>query len=131
MTATDPRFGSPPPHPPTPQAPSLAGSPPGDARLVQLLKLVEADPSDAFCLYGIAQEYARRGSVDEAVAWYDRCLAVDRDYCYAYFHKARALDDAGRTADAIAALRLGLDRARVSGDAHAASEIAGYLDQLT
>jgi len=96
-----------------------------------LLKLVEADPSDAFCLYGIAQEHARRGSVDEAVAWYDRCLAIDRDYCYAYFHKARALDDAGRSDDAIAALRLGLERARVSGDAHAASEIAGYLDQLT
>lgn len=102
-----------------------------DARLQQLLKLLEADPTDAFCLYGLGQEYARRGSVDEAVTYYDRCIAVDRDYCYAYFHKARSLEEADRIDAAIAALRIGLERARASGDAHAASEIAGYLDQLT
>lgn len=93
--------------------------------------MVESDPSDAFCLYGLGQEYARRGKLDEAIAWYDRCLASDPDQCYAYFHKARALEQAERVDDAIATLRTGLDRARRSGDAHAASEIAGYLDTLS
>lgn len=93
--------------------------------------MVEADPSDAFCLYGLGQEYARRGKLDEAIAWYDRCLAFEPDQCYAYFHKARALEEAGRLEEAIATLRLGLDRARRSGDAHAGAEIAGYLDSLT
>jgi tetratricopeptide (TPR) repeat protein len=102
-----------------------------DDRLASLHRMVETDPSDAFCLYGLGQEYARRGKLDEAVAWYDRCLAVDPDQCYAYFHKARALEEADRADDAIATLRTGLDRARRTGDAHAASEIAGYLDSLT
>jgi tetratricopeptide (TPR) repeat protein len=102
-----------------------------DARLEQLKKLVAADPSDAFCLYGLAQEYAQRGNLDEALAWYDRCIAVDPNYCYAYYHKARALEDAGRSAEAIAALRLGQERARLSGDAHAMSEITAFLDELS
>lgn len=102
-----------------------------DERLERLHRMVDADPSDAFCLYGLGQEYARRDRLDEAIAWYDRCLAVDPDQSYAYFHKARALEQAGRVADAIATLRSGLDRARRSGDAHAAGEIAGYLDSLT
>jgi tetratricopeptide (TPR) repeat protein len=101
-----------------------------DERLDRLHRLVETDPSDTFCLYGLGQEYARRGRLDEAVSWYDRCLAVDPDHCYAYFHKARALEDADRLADAVATLRLGLERARRAGDAHAASEIAGYLDSI-
>lgn len=102
-----------------------------DDRLERLHRLVEADPSDAFCLYGLGQEYARRGRLDEAVAWYDRCLAAEPDQFYAYFHKARALEQSDRVAEAIATLRTGLDRARRGGDAHAAAEIAGYLDSLT
>jgi tetratricopeptide (TPR) repeat protein len=74
-------------------------------RLAQLLKLLEADPADAFCLYGVAQEYARRGNADEAVRWYDRCLGVDPLYCYAYFHKAKALEELDRVSDAVATLR--------------------------
>jgi tetratricopeptide (TPR) repeat protein len=99
-------------------------------RLAKLLALVDLDPRDTFCLYGVAQEYARRGEVAQAVAWYDRCIDVDPNYCYAYFHKAKALEEADRIDEAVAALRLGLERAKTSGDRHAASEIAGYLDSL-
>jgi tetratricopeptide (TPR) repeat protein len=102
-----------------------------DERLERLHRMVEADPSDAFCLYGLAQEYARRGKTDEALGWYDRCLAADPDQCYAYFHKAKVLEEADRLPEAIAALRTGLERARRCGDSHAASEIAGYLDSLS
>ncbi len=100
-------------------------------RLAQLHRLLELEPRDAFCLYGLGQEYAQRGQTDEAVRWYDRCLEVDPNYCYAYFHKARALEAVDRTDEAVASLRLGLQHAKSSGDAHAASEIAGYLDQLS
>jgi tetratricopeptide (TPR) repeat protein len=100
-------------------------------RLSQLLKLVSVDPADTFVLYGVAQEYAKRGETEEAVAWYDRCVATDPNYCYAYFHKAKALESADRIAEAIAVLRTGLDRARAARDQHAASEIAAYLDELT
>lgn len=96
----------------------------------QLLRVLAVEPNDPFTLYGLAQEYAKAGRTAEAVEHYDRCLAADPTYCYAYFHKAKALEDAGREADAIQTLRAGLAAAKASGDAHAASEIAGYLDML-
>lgn len=96
-----------------------------------LRKMLEAEPGDAFCLYSMGQEHAKQGAMSEAVEWYDRTIAADPDYCYAYFHKARALEQLGRVPDAIDTLRSGLARARASGDSHAASELSSYLDSLT
>lgn len=97
----------------------------------QLLRLVEAEPNDAFLLYGVAQEYGRRGATDEAVRWYDRCLAVDPAYCYAYYHKAKALEEADRIPEAVAVLRAGLIKAKAVRDAQAINEIAGFLDAIS
>lgn len=102
-----------------------------DDRLQKLLGMHAADPVDPFCTYGIAQEHARAGRGAEAVAWYDRTIALDASYCYAYFHKARALEELGREDEARQALREGVAAARAANDAHALSELGGYLDQLT
>jgi thioredoxin-like negative regulator of GroEL len=66
----------------------------------------------------------------DPVDWYDRTIAADPKQFYAYFHKAKALETAGRSKDALAVLRDGLPRARAAGDFKAASEIEGYLDEL-
>lgn len=100
-------------------------------RIDKLTRLLEAEPNDAFCLYGLAQEYGKVGRFEEAVAMYDRTLSADPDTFYAYFHKARCLDELGRREEAIATLRAGLQRSSVAGDAKAASEIRGLLDELT
>lgn len=97
----------------------------------QLEKLLAADPRDPFVLYGLAQEHAKRGEHGRAVEFYDRCLAADPAYCYAYFHKARALQAAGNEAEAVATLRAGVNAARRAGDQHALAEISAYLDELT
>ncbi|MFN0134341.1 MAG: hypothetical protein ACKVW3_17650 [Phycisphaerales bacterium] len=99
-------------------------------RLAQLTKLLEADPRDAFVLYGIAQEHAKAGRHGEAVEWFDRCLAVDAAYCYAYYHKAKALEADGKQEHAIETLRSGLGAARKAGDQKAMSEMRGFLDEL-
>lgn len=123
-------------------APDPSTNPPGERprpaspaappdRLPQLLKLVAAEPNDPFLLYGVAQEYGRRSATDEAIGWYDRCLTVDPNYCYAYYHKAKVLEEAGRTGEAVTTLRTGLERARAARDSKAASEIASFLDELT
>jgi len=96
-----------------------------------LERLLASDPNDAFLLYGVAQEHAKAGNHAAAIEWYDRCLAADPAYCYAYYHKARSQDSAGRPDQAIATLKAGAAAARRAGDAHAASEIAAYLDQLS
>jgi tetratricopeptide (TPR) repeat protein len=100
-------------------------------RLAQLLALLDAEPGDAFCLYGIAQEHAKRGDDRIAIEYYDRTIAADPDSLYAYYHKARsqqALDD---DAGAAISLRAGLARARAAGDTKAAGELAALLDELT
>jgi tetratricopeptide (TPR) repeat protein len=100
-------------------------------RIVQLMKLLETDPEDPFCLYSLAFEHQKVGNLGAAVEFYERALAADADYFYAYYHKAKALEEMGDVAGAKATLELGLRRARASGDEKARSEIAEFLDTLT
>src|SRR5262245_24352909 len=102
----------------------------GMPSIADLERLLATNPADAFVLYGLAQEHAKAGNTARAVEFYDRCLAADRAYCYAYFHKAKALEAGGRVDEAMATLRAGVAASRAAGDAHAASEIAAYLDEL-
>lgn len=100
-------------------------------RMAQLQKLLAMDPSDAFVLYGIAQEHAKRDEHAQATGYYDKCLAVDPLYCYAYYHKARSQQASGDLAGAVSTLRLGLDAAKKARDQKARSEIEGLIDMLT
>lgn len=100
------------------------------ARLDDLKKLLAADPRDPFVLYALAQEHAKVGEHEAAIGYYDQCLSVDPAYHYAYFHKARTLEAAGRVDEAIATLRTGIASARQRQDQKAWSEMQGYLDEL-
>lgn len=102
-----------------------------DDRLATLMRMHDAEPDDAFCLYGIAQEHLKRGANAEAIAWFDRTIAADPDHAYAHYHKAKALEDADRIDDAIETLRAGLDVAKRTGDGKAVNELALALDLLT
>ncbi|MFA6045099.1 MAG: hypothetical protein WC718_08955 [Phycisphaerales bacterium] len=99
--------------------------------IAQLEKLLAIDPSDPFVLYGLAQEHAKAKDFAAACAMYDRCLAADAGYCYAYYHKAKAQQAAGDEVAAIATLRTGLVAAKKASDFKAMSEISGFLDELT
>ncbi len=99
--------------------------------IADLERLLAAEPNDTFLLYGLAQEYAKAGDHAKAVHWYDRCLKADPNYCYAYYHKAKAQDACGDKAGAIATLKAGAAAAKRAGDSHAASEISAYLDELS
>ena len=99
-------------------------------RLAKLLAMLEDDPEDPFCLYGIAQEYAGRGDHATALEWYDRAALADPNDGYIHFHRARSLEDLGRVEEAIAAVHEGLAAAERGGDAHARSELAGLLESL-
>ena len=96
----------------------------------QLEKLLAATPGDPFVLYAIAQEHAKKKDVERAVEFFDRCLAADGAYCYAYFHKARVLAGAGRTAEAVSVLKQGREAAGRAGDGQALNEISGFLYKL-
>lgn len=98
--------------------------------LEQLQQLLVADPKDPFVLYGIALEYVKLKDANKAAEYFDRCLASDPAYFYAYYHKAKVLADVGRPKDAAAVARTGLKAARTGGDAKAAGEIQALLDEI-
>lgn len=97
-------------------------------RIAQLKAMLESDPNDTFCLYGLGMEYARLGQHQQAMAWFDRAIDADPSYSYAYFHKAKSQEAAGDLAGAQTTLRDGLEMAKGLGDAKAASEIGALLD---
>ncbi|MBG80954.1 MAG: hypothetical protein CMJ39_09630 [Phycisphaerae bacterium] len=99
-------------------------------RINQLRNLLESQPDDTFCLYGIAMEYAKAGQHERAIAHFDMTTEIDPDYCYAYYHKARCLIDAGQMDEAARTLATGLEHARTSGDVHAEGEIAALLCEV-
>jgi tetratricopeptide (TPR) repeat protein len=102
----------------------------GMPSIEQLERLLAADPNDAFTLYALGQEFAKRGEADKAVAFYDRSIAANPDDGYTHFHKARALQAAGRIPDAVAAVKAGIAAARRVGDNKALNELGGLLDEL-
>jgi len=94
-------------------------------RLAKLMKILAVDPADPFVLYGIAQEHAKAGDHAAAVAFYDRTIAADPAYCYAYFHKARVQAAAGDLTGARATALAGVQAAHRAGDVKALNELTG------
>ncbi|MGB0769061.1 MAG: hypothetical protein ACPGYV_15300 [Phycisphaeraceae bacterium] len=92
-------------------------------RLEQLKKLYAADEADADLPYMIALELGKSGETEEAIAWLDKALALNAHYHYAYFQKAKFLDDAGEGAEALVTLDTGIAMATEAGDAKALGEL--------
>jgi len=105
-------------------------SSPVSDRLAKLMKILAADPGDAFVLYGIAQEHGKAGDFARAVEFYDRTLAADPSYCYAYFHKARCQAAAGEMAAARQTALAGVQAAHRAGDGKALNELTGLQVEL-
>jgi len=106
------------------------GNNPAMPSIAQLEKLLDDSAPDPFVLYGLAQEYSKLRDFPRAFEYYDRCLSVDPDYCYAYYHKARAQANAGDTAAALLTITAGIAAAKRAGDGHAASELQGLRAEL-
>jgi tetratricopeptide (TPR) repeat protein len=99
-------------------------------RLSQLKNLLESDPNDAFCMYGIAMEFAKAGHHEEAIAWFDQTIETDPSYCYAWLHKARCQNGSGDFVGASTTLQEGIKQAKSLGDQHAADEMNGLLQSI-
>ncbi len=99
-------------------------------RIEQLKKMHEAEPGDTFATYALAMEYAKAGRPEDALHWIDRTLAIDPDYAYAYFQKAKFLLSAGSPEPAKQALEQAIAAAERSGDDKAQRESAEMLKTL-
>jgi len=99
-------------------------------RIEKLRKLLEADPSDTFCLYALAQEFAKQGEQETALAYFDRVIALEPGHGYAYFHKARSLESMGRHPEARRVLQQALGAVVPTADPKAHRELQEYLQSL-
>jgi predicted Zn-dependent protease len=99
-------------------------------RLEQLQAMLQKEPSDPFLLYGIAMEYKKQNNPASAIDYFNRTLAADPSYCYAYFQSGQVHESTGDTDAARKAYQDGIAAAQKKGDAHAMSEISGALDML-
>jgi Flp pilus assembly protein TadD len=99
-------------------------------RLETLEQMVEANPTDAFARYGLAQEYANRGEVERAVVEFRKLLESHPNYAAGYYHGGRSLERLGRLDEARAMYRKGLEITGSIGDNHTHSELQVALDLL-
>lgn len=98
--------------------------------LEQLERLLAADLHDPFTLYALAQAHGKAERHTKALEFYDRCLAADPGYVYAYYHKARVLLGQDDQAGALAAAKAGLAKARKNAEAHAIGELLALISEI-
>ncbi|MCX6624417.1 MAG: tetratricopeptide repeat protein [Acidobacteria bacterium] len=99
-------------------------------RLEVLKQLVEQDPAGGFTRYGLALEYVNTGDLAQAITEFDELLRHNPNYAYGYFQRGKTLEKLGRTEEARATYRDGIEAAGRAGDAHARGEIQGALEML-
>lgn len=100
------------------------------ARLIQLNRLLEQTPGDAFLLFAIAKEYEKAGDEPMALEYYRQLQATQPDYVGLYYHLGKLHERQGNPEEAIAVFRQGADVAQRAGDRHAFSELKGALMEL-
>ena len=99
-------------------------------KIAGLKEILALDPKNSFARYGIAMELAKSGDIPAAMAEFDTLLTIDPDYTAGYFMAAQTLASAGRSAEAIERLNIGIGCAARSGNRHAQSEMQAMLDEL-
>lgn len=96
-------------------------------RLTTLLEFHAEDPSDAFTRFAIAQEYAKRGEADEALAFYEGLARDLPNYVGTYYHLGKLYEQLNRKEDARSIYRRGMEVAQAQSDFHARAELNDAL----
>jgi tetratricopeptide (TPR) repeat protein len=100
------------------------------SRIDAIKKIVEQQPNDPFPRYGLAMEYKNAGRAEEAHAVFAELEARHPDYVAQYLMHGNLLASMQRLDEARAVYERGVAAARKKGDAHAAGELQGALDNL-
>lgn len=97
------------------------------AKIDQIRKMLAADPNDVLLNYALAMELLNASRPDEALAQFDKVLAIDPTYSAGYMQKAKALIGLNRHDDARSVLRQGIAAAEQRGDFHAKDKMEELL----
>jgi tetratricopeptide (TPR) repeat protein len=99
-------------------------------KVAMLTEILKQNPADAFARYGLAMAYAAEGRSEEALREFAETIEGNPEYVPAYQMSAQELVKAGRVEEAKARLQAGLAACARTGNAHAASEMQGMVDEL-
>lgn len=81
-------------------------------RLEQLSIFLAEDPTDAFTLFALAKEHAKRGDLTVARETYERLISVAPEYTGTYYHLGMLHRKCGRADEATAVFERGIAAAR-------------------
>jgi predicted Zn-dependent protease len=99
-------------------------------RLAEFQEVAALLPDDPVVRFGLAGAYLEAGLADQAAAAYRETIRLKADYTAAYRGLGRALERAGRLAEAREAYQEGLDVARRTGDLQTKKEMEVFLRRL-
>jgi len=99
-------------------------------RLDMLKELVEKEPDDDFCRYGLALEYIKLNQPENAFEQFDELIKRHPDYVPAYFMSGQYLYELEKEDEAVERIEQGIEAARRTGDNHALGEMQEYLESI-
>ncbi len=92
--------------------------------------MLEREPSDPFLLYGVAMEHKKAGRSPDAIEFFEKTIAADSGYCYAFYQLGQLFEQMDKPDLARKWYEDGITAARVKGDDHARSELETAMSML-
>ena len=99
-------------------------------RLRALQAFHEEDPDDAFVRFALAQEYLKRGDIEEALRFFEGLVSQDPEYVGTWYHLGKLYQELGRREDAVRTYTQGIEVAGRQRDTHAQAELRDALMQI-
>ena len=99
-------------------------------QILNLLKLVGTARDGALLRFSLGSEYLKSADFEPAIAHLEAAVEKDPGYSAAWKLLGRALGESGRTGEALAAYRRGIEIAHGKGDRQAAKEMAVFARRL-
>lgn len=100
------------------------------ALIANLEKLLGTPRDGALLRFSLGSEYLKRGESARAAGYLRDAVDKDPAYSVAWKLLGKALADAGRAEDALAAYRSGIDAANKNGDKQAGKEMAVFARRI-
>jgi len=101
-----------------------------EERIQVLVGALKEDPNDPLGYFLVGIEYYKIGRYDDAASAYRRAIELMDDYTAAYRDLGKALRDAGRREEAIAAFERGIAVAQRTHDVQTMKEMQVFLRRL-
>jgi len=95
-----------------------------------LLALLEGPRDNALLRYSLGNEYLKNGDAARAAEFFRSATEKDPDYSASWKLLGKALTEAGRPEEALAAYRQGIAVAQARGDKQAAKEMTVFARRL-